>query len=224
MKPTKNKVFCNNCNRTKMLFETEKKAKNFIKFNKEEIEAESGMVPERAYYCEFCGGWHTTHFKEKRGKTRNEKLFEVFNPSKDISEYNLIEDTPIEKSNDKSKPDRPQNEITQKRSINKKATSKPSQNNAQKTIIQKPIQKSNKKQSNQEKRDVERQFIEKQIHRLDVAEQDKFVSKNITRLKNEINELTDPVALNKKIKDLRIKLEIYFIIKKQAKQSKSKNP
>ena len=49
MKPTKNKVFCKDCGRTKMLFETEKKAENFIKFNKEEIEAESGYGPQRSY-------------------------------------------------------------------------------------------------------------------------------------------------------------------------------
>jgi hypothetical protein len=224
MKPTKNKVFCNNCNRAKMLFETEKKAENFIRFNKEEIEAESGVVPQRAYYCLFCGGWHITHYKEKRGKTRNEKLFEVFNPAKDVSEYNLIPDTPLKKPNDVSKPEKQQNDNNQKRSKNKKAKSKPSQNNAQKTITQKPLTGPVKKQSNQEKIDVERQYIEKQINRLHTAEQDKFVSINISLLKNEINTLTDPVALNKRIKDLRVTLEIYYIIKKQAKQSKSKNP
>ncbi len=46
MKPIKNKVFCKNCGRTKMLFDTEKKAENFIKFNKEEIETESGYGPK----------------------------------------------------------------------------------------------------------------------------------------------------------------------------------
>ena len=34
------KIFCNDCRRTKMLFETEKKAYNFMDFNNEEIEAE----------------------------------------------------------------------------------------------------------------------------------------------------------------------------------------
>jgi hypothetical protein len=223
MKPTKNKVFCNNCNRAKMLFETEKKAENFIRFNKEEIEAETGIGPQRAYYCLFCGGWHITHFKEPRGKTRNEKLFEVFNPAKDTNEYKIISDTPKEKPIDNSKPERKISENNPKRSNNKKATAKPSTNNAQKTTDQKPLPAPVKKQSNQEKMDVERQFIEEQISRLDAAEQDKFVLKNIYRLKNEIDTLTDPVALNKKIKDLRIKLEIYYIIKKQAKQGKSKN-
>ena len=33
MKPTKCKVFCLDCGRSKMLFDTEKKAQTFIKFN-----------------------------------------------------------------------------------------------------------------------------------------------------------------------------------------------
>lgn len=76
MKPTKNKIFCNDCGRVKMLFETEKKANNFIKFNKEEIEMESGVAPQRSYFCLFCGGWHITSIKENIGMSRNEKRFE----------------------------------------------------------------------------------------------------------------------------------------------------
>ena len=74
MKPTRNKVFCRDCGRTKMLFETEKKADNFIAFNQEEIEIETGRSPKRSYFCQFCGGWHTTSIKEKIGISRNEKL------------------------------------------------------------------------------------------------------------------------------------------------------
>jgi hypothetical protein len=151
-------------------------------------------------------------------------LFEVFNPARDISEYNLMPDTTVEKWKDISKPEKKINENNQNRSTNKIATEKLSTNNVQKTTDQKPLPGPVKKLSNQEKIDVERQFIEKQISRLDVAEQDKFVSINISLLKNEINTLTDPIALNKRIKDLRVTLEIYYIIKKQAKLSKSKNP
>jgi len=43
-----------------MLFETEKKALNFIKFNADEIMQDNGHAPVRAYYCEMCGGWHVT--------------------------------------------------------------------------------------------------------------------------------------------------------------------
>lgn len=60
MKPTKNQVFCRDCGRTKMLFESEKKALNFIKFNGEEIKEKNGKSPVRAYYCPICCGWHVT--------------------------------------------------------------------------------------------------------------------------------------------------------------------
>ena len=78
MKPTKNRVFCRDCERTKMLFETEKKAENFIVFNQEEIKEESGIAPQRSYFCQFCGGWHVTSIKEKIGISKNEKLFEDY--------------------------------------------------------------------------------------------------------------------------------------------------
>lgn len=69
MKPTKNLFYCFDCGRTKMLFVSQKKADNFIKFNKDAFEAEGKKVPVRSYYCEACGGWHVTsnpdeeHFK-----------------------------------------------------------------------------------------------------------------------------------------------------------------
>ena len=34
MKPTRNRIFCPQCKRPKMLFESQKKADNFIEFNK----------------------------------------------------------------------------------------------------------------------------------------------------------------------------------------------
>lgn len=64
MKPTKNKRYCLDAGRNKMLFETEKKAMNFIKFNADDIKAESGYSPTRAYYCLPCGGYHLTSRKE----------------------------------------------------------------------------------------------------------------------------------------------------------------
>lgn len=63
--PPKNRIFCNECGRKKLLFETEGKAKTFIKYNAEEIEERNGFAPNRTYYCESCGGWHVTH-KENR--------------------------------------------------------------------------------------------------------------------------------------------------------------
>jgi len=50
-------MFCRECNRPKMLFEEEKQAINFLKFNTEEYE---GKAPMRAYYCNACMGWHIT--------------------------------------------------------------------------------------------------------------------------------------------------------------------
>lgn len=60
MKPIKNRVFCPECGRAKMLFDSKKRAMTFIRFNKEEILAETGFAPKRCYYCEACGGWHLT--------------------------------------------------------------------------------------------------------------------------------------------------------------------
>lgn len=60
MKPSKNNVFCPECGKTKMLFESEAKALNFIKFNKDEMEAEGRYVPRRAYWCACCAGYHLT--------------------------------------------------------------------------------------------------------------------------------------------------------------------
>lgn len=88
MKPTKNKIFCNNCGRPKMLFKTEKKALNFIKFNHEEIAAESGYRPHRAYYCYFCDGWHTTSIREKIGQSKNEYLFEKLQKARSVKLIN----------------------------------------------------------------------------------------------------------------------------------------
>lgn len=58
MKP-KYRVYCPISLRPKMLFETEKKAMNFIKFNADAFE--DNHVPVRAYFCKGCGGWHLTH-------------------------------------------------------------------------------------------------------------------------------------------------------------------
>ena len=60
MKPTKNRVFCPECGRAKMLFQTEKKAEGFIRFNGDDIPMPEGCTL-RTYYCEACGGWHITH-------------------------------------------------------------------------------------------------------------------------------------------------------------------
>lgn len=60
MKPVKNRMFCLECKRAKMLFESKSKAINFIKFNSDEIKNKNGIAPTRVYYCNSCGGWHVT--------------------------------------------------------------------------------------------------------------------------------------------------------------------
>ncbi len=59
MKPTRNRVMCPDCWRLKMLFKTRKKAINFIKWNRDELEY--GGETLRAYYCRACCGWHISH-------------------------------------------------------------------------------------------------------------------------------------------------------------------
>jgi hypothetical protein len=58
------------------LFDSDKKAETFIKFNKDEILAEGGYRPQRAYFCSFCGGWHVTSIQEEIPKTKREEMLE----------------------------------------------------------------------------------------------------------------------------------------------------
>ena len=60
MKP-KNRVYCRECGKLKILFETEQKALNFLKYNAKDIINKKGYTPKRVYYCECCGGYHVTH-------------------------------------------------------------------------------------------------------------------------------------------------------------------
>lgn len=55
-KPKNNRVMCPDCGRAKMLFESESKAKNFIKWNGGDIDTHGGEL--RPYYCPACCGWH----------------------------------------------------------------------------------------------------------------------------------------------------------------------
>ena len=68
---------CPDCGRAKMLFETEKKAQNFLKYNGDDIPANSDKL--RIYYCSACGGYHITS-KPYRKKYENntENLIEAY--------------------------------------------------------------------------------------------------------------------------------------------------
>ena len=72
-KPSKNRIYCPECRKSKMLFESETKANTFIKFNKDNIENGNKL---RSYFCVCCGGWHITHstYNNKRDKIVNNVL------------------------------------------------------------------------------------------------------------------------------------------------------
>ena len=81
MKPKNNRIFCIGCHHSKMLFATQAKAENFIKFNSEDIAAHSSKVPSRSYYCSFCCGWHVTSIDDdnlaRQRDERDAKVWEV---------------------------------------------------------------------------------------------------------------------------------------------------
>lgn len=83
MKPTKNRIYCGEFGRVKMLFDTESKADNFIRFNSKDIIDKNGKTPVRSYYCKVCGGWHVTSKEsfdeEKYGLV--DKVVSVYNMS-----------------------------------------------------------------------------------------------------------------------------------------------
>ena len=66
MKP-KNRIYCPQCNRLKLQFESEAKALNFIRYNAEEIKEDAGYAPIRAYYCSACCAWHVTSREKHTG-------------------------------------------------------------------------------------------------------------------------------------------------------------
>ena len=84
MRP-KNRIYCRECGRSKLVFETEKKSLNFIKFNADEILEETGRAPTRAYYCQCCGGYHVTS-QEAYNKpyTRTERIIEVYQKEREV--------------------------------------------------------------------------------------------------------------------------------------------
>lgn len=81
MKPTKNRVMCADCGRSKMLFETESKAKNFIKWNGDDIDTNGGVL--RPYYCPACGGYHISSKPHKKSYDYNtDRLIESYYKNK----------------------------------------------------------------------------------------------------------------------------------------------
>lgn len=60
---TISRIHCSQCGRRKHLFETEKEAILFLVYNGEIIESQKGFKPTRAYWCDACAGYHTTHLQ-----------------------------------------------------------------------------------------------------------------------------------------------------------------
>lgn len=78
-KPIHNRRFCIGCHRQKMVFESQSKADNFIKFNSENIAAFSSKVPTRSYYCSFCTAWHVTSVESsEEGAERDKRDEEIW--------------------------------------------------------------------------------------------------------------------------------------------------
>lgn len=68
----KNRVYCPDCGRQKMKFNSEKEAEDFIKWNKTNFD---DKIPSRIYWCEACCGYHiTARPKGSVGVTVNMKL------------------------------------------------------------------------------------------------------------------------------------------------------
>lgn len=77
MKPTKNRIYCVDARRPKMVFESEAAANRFIKFNSQEISESGHKVPTRSYFCVACGGYHVTSQPEKpEYKSKVERYFD----------------------------------------------------------------------------------------------------------------------------------------------------
>ena len=79
-RPKNNKVWCPDCGRKKMFFESESKAKNFIKWNGDEIDTHGGEL--RPYYCPSCCGWHISSKPHKETYEHNtERLIKAYERS-----------------------------------------------------------------------------------------------------------------------------------------------
>lgn len=84
MKPKNNRIFCPDCGKAKMLFETERKAQNFIRFNGQDILRDGQTIDQlRVYYCPSCCGYHITSKPFKETYSHNtERLLTEYNKSK----------------------------------------------------------------------------------------------------------------------------------------------
>lgn len=87
----KNRIMCPDCGRPKMLFETESKAKNFIKFNGSDVEYRGEL---RTYYCPACAGYHISSKEHKKNyDSQTDRLIDAYKKQMKVpmvQELNLI--------------------------------------------------------------------------------------------------------------------------------------
>lgn len=76
MKP-KNRVMCPDCGRQKMLFNTEKEANTFLKFNGDAINPD-GTRELRVYWCPACCGYHISSHEYKGDNKRTDRMIERY--------------------------------------------------------------------------------------------------------------------------------------------------
>ena len=79
MKP-KNRVMCPDCGHPKMLFETEKKAENFLKFNMSAVNPD-GTRTMRVYYCPACCGYHISSHEYHGDNLNTDRLIKRYKES-----------------------------------------------------------------------------------------------------------------------------------------------
>lgn len=77
----RNRIMCPDCQKPKILFETERKANDFIRWNGDNLENQCGKL--RAYYCPACCGWHISHQKYRKSyDSRTDNLISAFDRQK----------------------------------------------------------------------------------------------------------------------------------------------
>lgn len=81
---------CPDCGKPKMLFESERKANDFIRWNADDLEHQSVNI--RAYYCPSCCGWHISHKKHWKGFDQStDRLIDAYNKDRQFRGVNKMD-------------------------------------------------------------------------------------------------------------------------------------
>lgn len=78
---------CPDCGRAKMLFDTEKEANTFLKFNMHEVNPD-GTRTMRVYYCPACCGYHISSHEYKGKNDKTDRLIAAYN--KDVENHDPV--------------------------------------------------------------------------------------------------------------------------------------